>query len=111
MAGTGVIGIVCSDLADGLVGGLVGGDLVQQFGQHRGIADPAAGHFDRPDFQSVGINPQVNLALLARLGRPVFLGKPLTCALGLDPGAVDQEMQRTRAGPIGDGDVQTFLAT
>ena len=40
----------------------------------------------------------------------MFLRKPLAFALGFDPGAVDQEVQRTGAGPIGNGDVQAFLA-
>ena len=46
---------------------------------------------------------------MSGLGRPGFLGEPL--ARGLDPRAVDQEMQRASAGPLGDGEVQTFLAT
>ena len=74
------------------------------------IADPAAvrrfartggAHlltFDRPDLQRVRIDARMDLApplgeclhspagqRLPRLGRPVFLGKPLTIALGLDP--------------------------
>ena len=65
------------------------------------ITDPAAGHFDRPDFQRVRIDPVVNLAPLARLRRPVFLNKPFTFPLGFDPGAVDQQVQRTGTGRYG----------
>lgn len=71
--------------------------------------DPAASDLGGPDFQRVRVNPQVDLALLARPGRPVFLGEPLAFALGFDPSAVNQEVQRTGAGPIGNGDVQTLL--
>jgi hypothetical protein len=63
-----------------------------------------------PDLQRIRIDPQVNLAPLARLGRPVFYGEPRTFALGFDPGVVDQEVKRTSAGTIRNGDVQTFLA-
>ena len=89
---------------------LVGGDLAQQFGQHGRISDAAAGDLDGPDLQCVGVDAKMHLAPLPGLGRPVFLGKPLPFALGLDPGAVYQEMQCTRAGAIRDGDAQTFLA-
>ena len=76
--------------------------------------------FDPPDQILILLSPQVNLApplgeclhspagqRLPRLGRPVFLGKPLAFALRLDPGAVDQEMQCASAGAIRNGDVQT----
>lgn len=70
----------------------------------------AAGHLDGPDLQRVGIDPKVHLAPLPRLRWPVFLGEPLAFALRLDPGAVNQQVQRVRAGPIGYGDVRTFLS-
>ena len=106
MAAPRVVGPISTDLVDGLVGR----DLVKQFGQHRGIANPAACHFDCPDFQRIRIDAQMDFAPLPRFGRPVFLGKPLAFALGLDPSAVDQKMQCARTGTIGNGDVQTFLA-
>ena len=117
VAGPRVVSTVRTDLADRLVNG----DLVQKFGQHRRIPDPAAGHFDGPDFQRVRIDAQMDLAPLARLRWSMFLGKPLTFSLGLDPprrfartgGAyrldVDQKMQRTGAWTIRDGDAQTLL--
>ena len=92
MAAPRVIRAVGGDLADPLVGG----DLVQQFGQHGRISDTAAGDFDSFDLQCVGVDAKMHLAPLSGLGGPVFLGKPLPFTLGLDPGAVDQEMQ----GPV-----------
>ena len=50
--------------------------------------------------------PELGLAWPG-LGRPVFPSEPRAFALRLDPGAVDQEMQCTRAGAIRNGDVQT----
>ncbi len=41
----------------------------------------------------------------------MFLGEPRGFAFGLDPGAVNQEVQRTCAWPVGNGDIQTLLAT
>ena len=65
---------------------------------------------DGPYLQRVGIDTQTDLAPLTRLGRPVFLGKPLALTFGLDPGAIDQQMQGTGALTIGNGDVQALLA-
>ena len=81
-----VIGSVGTDFADGLVGG----DLVLQFGQHRRISNPATGNLDGPDLERVGIDTKMHFPPLPRPGRPVFLGEPLTFTLSLDPGAVDQ---------------------
>ncbi len=40
----------------------------------------------------------------------MFLGEPLPFTFGLDPGAVNQEVQRTCGWPVGNGDIQTLLA-
>ena len=72
--------------------------------------DTDAGHLNHPDLQRIRIIPEMNLAPLARLGMSVFLGKPLLFTLGFDSGAINQQMQRARALPIRDGDVQTLLA-
>jgi hypothetical protein len=40
----------------------------------------------------------------------MFSGKPLLFALGLDPGAIDQKVQRTIAEATGMVDSQTLLA-
>jgi hypothetical protein len=100
-----VIRFVGTDLADPLIIS----ELVQQFGQHLRVTDPATGHFDGSGFQRIRIDPQVNLVPVARLGRPMFLGEPLPFALGFDPWAIGQEVQDTGALAIGDGDVQSFL--
>jgi hypothetical protein len=41
----------------------------------------------------------------------MFLGQPLTIAFGFHAGAVDQQVQGTSAGPVGDVDGQGLLAT
>jgi hypothetical protein len=69
--------------------------LVQQFGQHGSITNPAASHLNCPDLQRIGINAKVDLTPLPQLGRPMFLGKPLPFALSFDPGAIDQQVQST----------------
>ena len=71
MTGAGVMGTVCTDF----VGRLVSGDLAQQFGEHGSITNPATGDLNRPDFKRIRINPQIDLAALPRLGRPVFRGQ------------------------------------
>ena len=88
MTAPGVIGSVGADLVDGLVDG----DLVQQFGQHRRIPNPAASHFDRSDLQRIRINPEMDLPPLSRFGRPVLLSEPLAFAFALDPGTIDQQV-------------------
>ena len=107
VAATRTIVTVGADFADGLVGG----DLVQKFGEHRRIPNPTTGHLDPPYLQRVRIDTQMDLAPLAWLQWPVFLGAPLAITLGLDPRAIDQKVQGTVALAIRDGDVQTFLTT
>lgn len=46
MTGTGVVGTIRSDDAEGLIAR----DLVQKLGQHRRVADPAASDLNGPDF-------------------------------------------------------------
>ena len=59
-----VLRAVCADLANRLAGG----DLVQQFGQHRRISDAAAGDVNRSDLQRVSIDAKMHLAPLPGLG-------------------------------------------
>ncbi len=104
MAGAGVVG---RDPIDGLIGR----DVVQQVKQHGRIADPASGDLDRPEFQRLCVDPEVNLAPVAWLGRPTLPSQPITIAFGFHTGAVDQEVQGTRAGSVRDVDGQSVLAT
>ena len=98
MAFSGVVGAICGD--DGNV--LIGGDLGQQFGQHGGIPDVAAGDLDRPDLQRLFVDPEMDLAPDAAFCPAVLARVPLTFPFDLDPGAVDQEMQRTLRAPMRD---------
>lgn len=47
-------------------------------------ADPDAGHLDRPDFQRIRINAQIDFTPVPKFGSPVFHGKPLAFVLRLD---------------------------
>lgn len=106
VTGAGVIGTISGHPFEGLVVG----DLLQEVWQHGRVTDPAARDLDGQDFQRIGVDAEMHLPPCSWLGRPVFLGKPLTVPLGLDPGAVDQQVQSTRARAIGDQDGQMFLA-
>lgn len=93
-----IVGPVCGDVADLLIGR----DLAEQLRQHGRIADIAASELDRPDFQCFLIDPEVNLAPDAAFGAAMLAGIPLTFTLNLDPGAVDQEVQRPLRSSIRD---------
>ena len=98
MAFSGVVGAICCDTGNVLIGG----DLGQQFGQHGGIPDVAAGDLDRPDLQRLFVDPEMDLAPDAAFCPAVLARVPLTFPFDLDPGAVDQEMQRTLRAPMRD---------
>lgn len=83
---------------------LVGRDLVQQLGQHGRIADLAGGELGRPDSQCVLVNADGDLAPGPAFGAAVPAGVPLAFALALDPGAVDQQVQRVVRTAVGDID-------
>ena len=76
VAGTGVMGTVSGATADGPVVR----DPVQEVRQQGSVTDPAAGDLDGPDVQRFGIDPEVDLAPVTRLGRAVFPGQPLAIA-------------------------------
>ena len=79
---------------------LIWWDLVEQFGQHGRVADVAAGDLDGPDLQRLLINSDVYLSPDAPLGAAVLARVPLAFTLGLDAGAVDQQVQRARAATV-----------
>ena len=106
MAFSGVVGAICGDTGDVLIGG----DLGQQFGQHGGIPDVAAGDLDRPDLQRLFVDPEMDLAPDAAFCPAVLTRVPLTFPFDLDPGAVDQEMQRTLRAPVWDVHGKGLLA-
>ena len=66
VAGPGVIGAVCTHLADGLVSRY----LIQQIGQDRCVANARAGDLDGADFQRFRVNPKVNLCALRVASMP-----------------------------------------
>jgi len=74
----------------------VGRYLVEQLRQHRRIADMAPRYFNGPDLQCFLVDPHVDLASQASLRAAVLTRVPFAFPLGLDPGAVDQQVQRTR---------------
>ncbi len=74
---------------------LIGGDLGQQFGQHGGIPNVAAGDLDHPDLQRVLVDPEMDLAPDAAFCTAVLARVPLAFPLDLDACAIDQQVQRT----------------
>lgn len=54
----GIEGAIGCDAADLLIGR----NLIEQFGQHRRIADVAGGELGRTDFQRLFVDPYVDLA-------------------------------------------------
>ena len=89
--------------------GLILWYLLQQFGQHGCIANPASGHFDSPDLQRSGVHTQMNLAPLSPLGRAMLAPAPFPASNGLDACAVDQQVQWSETRLAGDLDKQGLL--
>lgn len=83
----GIIGPVCGDARDFLLGR----DLVQQVGQDRRVADVAPSDIDGPNFQRFLVNPEVDLAPDTPFGTAMFTSVPLTFNLGrqLGPEGID----------------------
>ena len=73
---------------------LIRRDLVEQLGQHGRVAHVAGGELGSPDFQGLLVNSDVDLAPDPPFRATVLARIPLAFALDLDPGAVDQEVQR-----------------
>ncbi len=105
-AGASVIGAICCDQADALAIW----DLVKEVGQYGRVADPAADDADGPVLQRVRVDPEVNLAPVTRLRRPVFIGQPPAIAFGIHTHTADQQVQCARRRTIWDLDVQGLLA-
>ena len=85
-------------------------NLCQQFWPHQCVANGVAGDLDRPDLQRLRVDAQVDLAPLAPVFGPVLPALALAFAQELDRGAVDQQLQGLRTGPIADLDLQRLLA-
>lgn len=68
--------------------------LVEQIRQNGDITNVAAGDLEGPHLQRFLVDPDVYLAPDAPLGAAVLAGVPLALTLGLDAGAVDQQVQR-----------------
>jgi hypothetical protein len=107
VAGAHAVGSICGDDADELPVC----HLVQQVGQRERVADPTARDLNEPDFLRFRVDPEVNLAPLPLLRRPVLIGQPFAIAFDVHAVAVDQQVQGTFAGTIGDVDSQGPLAT
>ncbi len=77
------------------------------------IPNVAAGHLDGPDFQCLFINPEVDLPPDAAFCTAVLACIPLAFAfaLDLDPGAVDQQVERALRPPMRDVHGKGLLAT
>ena len=106
MALAGVVGTVRGDRADVHVSG----DLAKKLGQHGRIANVATGDLYGSDLQRLFIHADVDLAPKAAFRATMLAGMPLPLALGLDAGAVDQQVQRSRRATVGNADGQGLLA-
>ena len=85
-------------------------DLVEQVRQDGCIPNVAPGDLDGSNLQRLFVDADVYLAPDAPLGDTVFAGALLAFALGLDAGAVDEQVQRTLAAAIGDAHLQSSMA-
>ncbi len=98
------------------------GDLVEQPWQDRAVAVAAGGEFHGADVRSGGIHGQMDLApplgecphspsgqRLAASLDAMFPGLPFAIAEELDPGAVDQQVERAVSATIWDMDHQGLL--
>ena len=106
--------VVASARVIGPIGGdrgdlLIGGNLFQQVGQHGCITDVACRDTDRADLQCFFVHTEMKLAPQALLWAAVLARVPLPFTLGLDPGRINQQVQRPLASAIGDGDVECLL--
>lgn len=98
----------------GAVGGyradlLVRRDLAEQVGEHGAVAVPAGGEFHGADVGCGWVHGQMHLAPLATALRAMLARLPFAVAEELDPGAVDQQVQRAICAAIGNLDGQGLL--
>src|SRR6056297_218675 len=70
----------------------------------------APGDLDSADLQCFLINPEMDLAPHTPFGAAMLAGVPFAFALDLDPGAVDQQVQRALGATIWDADGEGLLA-
>ena len=107
--------IMASARVIGPIGGdrgnfLIRWDLLQQVRQPGSIADIACRDADRADLQCFFIHPEVKLAPRALFASAMLASVPLTFALSLDPGRINQQMQRPGSTAALDCDAQRLLA-
>jgi len=105
-----LLGVVCP------VGGdagdlLFGRDLTKQLRQNGRIAYVAAGDLDRPDLARLFVDPEMAFVPDAAFCPAMLAGIPLAFPLGLDPRAIDQQVQRALRPPMRDVRGESLLAT
>ena len=89
---------------------LIGRDLAEQVGQHRGIANTTAGDFDRTDLKRFRIYTNMYLAPEPSLGAAMLARVPLPFTLSFDARTIDQQVQWPCRTLVGDGDGQGSLS-
>jgi len=102
-----VVSAICRDAADRLAFR----DLAEEVRQDRRIINVAPGDLDGTDLQCLLVNSDMDLPPDPPLGPAMLAGVPLTFSLDLDPGAVDQQVQRPLGAAIWNVHRQSFLAT
>lgn len=98
-----VVSAICRDAADRRAFR----DLAQEVRQDRRITNVAPGDLDGTDLQCLLVNSDMD----PPPGPAVLAGEPLAFSLDLDPGAVDQQVQRPLRAAIWNVHRQGFLAT
>ena len=63
----------------------------------------APGDLDSADLQCFLVYPEMDLAPDAPFGTAMLAGVPFAFALDLDPGDIDQQVQRALVAAVGDG--------
>lgn len=88
---------------------LIGRDLAEQVGQHRGVANTTAGDFDSSDLQCFRIYSNMYLAPEPSLGVAVLARVLFSLAFSFDARAIYQQVQRSGWASVWDRDRQYLL--
>jgi hypothetical protein len=88
----------------------VGGDLVEQIGQHAGVVDVLMGHQRTAYLTGLRVHRQMHLAPGAAFRIAVFAHFPFAFAVKLEPRAVDDQMQRLAAMQRGQDNLKLLRA-
>ena len=104
-----LLGVVGTIAANGL-DRYVGGNLVEQIGQHFAVAHVLMGHQRGADLAGVRVHRQMDLAPSAALGPTVLAHLPFAFAIELQAGTVDHQVQWLASAPHRQHNLQSLCA-